>query len=183
MKYKVIDNFLDEEYFNELKAIFIGGEKDTEKRVPWFYFKDISYSKDDKRWKLEEEDDISFFMTHLIYDKNMPISSLYDDLIPLLEKLKASCLMRIKTNLYPNTHKLREHVPHTDYAFPHSGALLSLNTCDGYTKLKDGTKIDSVANRVLLFDPGIEHCSTSTTNVPARFNININYIQRSDIKK
>ena len=50
-----------------------------------------------------------------------------------------------------------------------------MNTCDGYTKLKDGTKIDSVANRVLLFDPSKEHCSTTTTNVPARFNININY--------
>ena len=56
-------------------------------------------------------------------------------------------------------------------------ALLSLNTCDGYTKLKDGTKIDSVANRVLLFDPCEEHCSTTTTNVKARFNINVNYIQ------
>ena len=66
---------------------------------------------------------------------------------------------------------------HFDYPFSHSSALLSLNTCDGYTKLKDGTKIDSIANRILLFDASEEHCSTTTTNVPARFNININYIQ------
>ena len=66
---------------------------------------------------------------------------------------------------------------HKDYSFSHSGAILSLNTCDGYTKLKDGTKIDSVANRVLLFDASEEHCSTTTTNVSARINININYIQ------
>ena len=66
---------------------------------------------------------------------------------------------------------------HIDYNFSHSGAILSLNTCDGYTKLEDGTKIDSVANRILLFDPGEEHASTTTTNVSARFNINMNYIQ------
>ena len=87
------------------------------------------------------------------------------------------CLIRIKANLYPNTERLHEHPMHSDFPFPHSGALLSLNTCDGYTKLKDGTKIDSVANRILLFDPNEEHCSTTTTNVSARINININYIQ------
>ena len=57
---------------------------------------------------------------------------------------------------------------HVDMNYSHSGAILSLNTCDGYTKLKDGTKIDSVANRILLFDASEEHCSTTTTNVPAR---------------
>ena len=86
-------------------------------------------------------------------------------------------LIRIKANFYPNTERLQEHPMHVDMEFSHSGAILSLNTCDGYTKLKDGTKIDSVANRVLLFDASEEHCSTTTTNVSARINININYIQ------
>ena len=71
---------------------------------------------------------------------------------------------------------------HFDYPFSHSSALLSLNTCDGYTKLKDGTKIDSIANRILLFDPSEEHCSTTTTNIFARINININYIHEQDLK-
>ena len=70
-------------------------------------------------------------------------------LIPLLSKLEAKCLLRIKANFFPNTETLREHSMHVDYDFSHSGALLSLNTCDGYTKLKDGTKINSIANRVL----------------------------------
>ena len=64
---------------------------------------------------------------------------------------------------------------HNDMSYSQFGCILSLNTCDGYTKLKDGTKIDSVANRVLLFDPSEEHCSTTTTNVSARININLNY--------
>ena len=44
-------------------------------------------------------------------------------------------------------------------------------------KLEDGTKIDSIANRMLIFDGAEKHCSTTTTNVPVRINININYIQ------
>ena len=136
--------------------------------MPWFFGSNISY-------KNEVKNNI-FFMTHMFYAENVPRSSLYENLIPLLEKLDTKCLIRIKANLYPNTHTLHEHPMHVDYDFSHSGALLSLNTCDGYTKLKDGTKIDSVANRMLLFDPSEEHCSTTTTNVSARFNLNINYM-------
>ena len=43
-------------------------------------------------------------------------------------------------------------------------------------KLEDGTKIDSIANRILLFDSSKKHCSTTTTNTFARINININFI-------
>ena len=113
----------------------------------------------------------------MIYQTCVPKSAVFDKIIPLLEKLETRCLIRVKANLYPNTEILHEHPAHVDMKFSHSAAILSLNTCDGYTKLKDGTKIDSVANRMLLFDAGEEHCSTTTTNVLARFNININYIQ------
>jgi len=167
MKYEVIDNFLDEKYFDSLVTLFTDKEKTG--NMPWFFQSSIVY-KNVVEGKL-------FCMTHRLYENNVPISTHYNKMIPLLEKLKAYCLIRIKVNLYPNTHKLHEHPLHTDYCFFHSGAILSLNTCDGYTKLKDGTKIDSVANRILLFDASEKHCATTTTNVPARFNININYIQ------
>ena len=165
MKCKVIDNFLDEEYFDSLVALFI---RESDYQVPWFFQSSISHDN--------VVEDKLFYMTHLIYNMNVPESNHYNSLIPLLEKLDAKCLIRIKGNLYPNTKILHEHLMHTDYNYLHSGAILSLNTCDGYTKLKDGTKIDSVANRILLFDSSEEHCSTTTTNDFARFNININYI-------
>ena len=161
MNYKVIDNFLDEKYFDSLVSLL--------EEIPWFFQKDIAYDN-------VAEDKI-FLLYHMFYAQNTPTGTLYEKLIPLLEKLRAEVLVRIKANLYPNTERLHEHPMHTDFDFCHSGALLSLNTCDGYTKLKDGTKIDSIANRILLFDASNEHCSTTTTNVPARMNININYIQ------
>ena len=172
MKYEVIDNFLDEGYFNSLVALFTDKEEENNIDVPWFFCSNVS--------KKELAIDKLFYMAHKLYDENMPASSLYDRLIPLCEKLQVKCLLRIKANLYPNTEIVYEHPPHTDYDFSHTGALLSLNTCDGYTKLKDGTKIESVANRILLFDPSEEHCSTTTTNTKARFNINMNYIQQEE---
>ena len=168
MEYTVIDNFLDEEYFDSLATLFTDKNKTKNITMPWFFGSNISYEN-------EVENNI-FFMTHMFYAENMPRSPLYENLIPLLEKLDTKSLIRIKANLFPNTEILHEHPMHTDYEFCHSAAILSLNTCDGYTKLKDGTKIDSVANRILLFDASNEHCSTTTTNVPARINININYM-------
>ena len=119
----------------------------------------------------------------MFYAQNTPVSELYVKLIPLLERLGADHLIRIKANLYPNTEILHEHPMHIDYNYLHSGAILSLNTCDGYTKLKDGTKINSIANRVLLFDASEEHCSTTTTDNFARVNININYLTKQFLMK
>jgi hypothetical protein len=138
--------------------------------MPWFFQSGVA-------GPLDVNKDKSFYMVHPLYSNNEPRSSYFKELSPLLKKLKIVCLIRIKANLYPNTKRLQVHPMHTDYPYSHSTALLSLNTCDGYTKFKDGTKIDSVANRVLLFDASKEHCSTTTTNVYARINININYIQ------
>ena len=84
--------------------------------------------------------------------------------------------MRAKVNLYLKTTKIIEHAKHVDYPIPHKGAIIYLNTCDGYTRLHDGTKIESVENRLLLFDSSKLHNSTSTTNSLGRYNININYV-------
>mgnify|MGYP001159910743 CR=1 FL=1 len=168
MKYKVLDNFLDDKYFDSLVTLFTDKTKKGNTRMSWFFQSSISNTG-------VVEDNL-FYMTHMIYERNVPKSSHYEILLPLIKKLDGKCLIRIKANLYPNTETLHEHKLHFDYPYSHFGAILSLNTCDGYTKLEDGTKINSVANRLLLFDPSEEHCSTTTTNVSARINININYL-------
>ena len=40
--------------------------------------------------------------------------------------------------------KLIEHDLHTDYDYSNNGAVFSINTCDGYTKFEDGTKIKPI---------------------------------------
>jgi len=168
MKYEVIDNFLDKKYFNDLVTLFMG------RAMLWSFEPNVANLREDIDIP---KDDKLYYMTHTIYDDNLQRSDYYNIIVPFLQKLKVICLLRVKVNFYPNTEILYEHPNHTDGNFVNSGAILSLNSCDGYTKLRDGTKIDSVANRILLFDAHEEHCSTTTTNVTARFNINVNYIQ------
>ena len=175
MKYEVIDNFLDEMYFDSLVTFFTGNGQ-----AEWFFYADgpepnaVQY--------VTPDNDKLFYMYHMFFEAHFPESPFYSNLMPLLDRLDVKHLIRMKANFYPNTERLQEHPMHVDMEFSHSGAILSLNTCDGYTKLKDGTKIDSVANRVLLFDGNKEYCSTNATNVFARFNFSINYIHKQNLK-
>ena len=84
-------------------------------------------------------------------------------------------IIRMKVNCFPATSQVYEHLTHTDYDYPHKGALLCLNTCNGYTKMEDGTKIESVANRMIFFDTSKPHSSTTCSDQPKRCNIVINY--------
>ena len=103
MKYEVIDDFLDEDYFNDLEIFFTNenlGVK-PESLLPWFFQPEIAYAKDHEKW----EKDNTFYMTHQFYDRSVPMSPFYEKFIPLLEKLGAISLIRIKGNLFPNTKK------------------------------------------------------------------------------
>ena len=95
--------------------------------------------------------------------------------MPLLNRIDIKALVRVKINLYPNTEKVYEHDPHFDYNWEHKACIFSINTCDGYTKLHDGTKIPSIENQALFFDGSTEHTSSTTSDDVVRMNININY--------
>jgi len=157
---KVINNFLPKKDFDDLtKLIF-----DT--YFPWYFQDEIAFKK--------EPDEKNGFFTHLIYDSK-PRSSHYGFIKDkLLSHLNVNNLIRVKVNCYPRTENVIEHNKHVDYEFSHKGCLLSLNTCDGFTVLEN-SKIGSVENKALFFDPGKLHCSTTCSNAKARFNININY--------
>ena len=71
---------------------------------------------------------------------------------------------------------VREHASHIDYDASHLGAIYSINTCNGYTRIGD-TKVESVANRIVFFDPSQRHASTGCTDQRRRLNINLNLIQ------
>ena len=163
MTHQIIDNFLPEDCFKELQNYIVWNNS-----FPWYLHTKIS--------GVEEEVGV-FYGTHKAYDNCSPLSSLYHTMIPIISGLPDfRALIRIKANFYPKTHEIYEHGRHFDYSFKQKGAILSLNTCDGFTRLEDGTKVDSVENRLLLFDSSKIHNSSTTTNKRGRFNININYL-------
>jgi hypothetical protein len=173
MKPYIVDNFLNEKEFMNIAHAVSGPD------IDWHY----SYSVADGS---EEETDMYFI--HMLYmglaempkDGTLPKppekSGYYHLFEPLFEKLPDfKLLMRAKINLYGRTPEIVHHPDHVDMKQEHMGALFSLNTCDGGTVIGD-EKFDSVANRVLFFDPTQPHHSTSTTDVKRRVNININYL-------
>ena len=181
---KVIDNFLDEYTFNEMKEMILG------RTFPWYHFDQPvdNYSQWD--WDKTPQEikkevkrvDGQFFMVHSLFDnqKMEPYNTkdVFNIIKPITDILKMKELIRVKINSYPNQGKLVEHTWHIDTDYTHKGCLLAFNTCNGYTKFKDGDKFDkveSVANRAILFDPSKLHTSSNTTNAPRRVNININY--------
>ena len=198
--YLVLENFLEEKYFNSLKGLICS----TKHTFPWYWgpyeapdewqekkavrLRNDWEKKDGQRREVMffENDPLAFFFTHLIYHHDVPVSPHYQLVHGLIEMIcksekntkKFKTLVRCRINYFQNYRDgiVHEYPMHVDSDFSHSAAILSLNTCDGYTKLEDGTKIPSVANQLLVFDAGEKHCSTTTTNAPARFNIIVNYL-------
>jgi hypothetical protein len=159
MKYEIIDNFLDKENFIKIKNLMLGPH------FPWFFNQYVS----------EKNNNDGFYFTHFFYKNYNTTSEQAVFLEPLILKIKPKAIRRIKGNFYPQTHKIIEHNKHVDYTFEHKGFIFYINNNDGFTKLKDGTIIESIENRGLFFDPSIEHNSSTCTDQFGRVNINFNY--------
>ena len=168
-EHEIIDNFLSPEEFEQLRSIVMDKNPIYQQNIGWFYNSFVANENEVQDFKY-------FYMQHLVYLVNIISPPVYEKLIPVFEKLDIKVLSRIKCNLFPNSEKVHEHEMHSDTDYSHMAAVLYINTCNGYTKLQeDGTKIDSVANRILIFDGSKPHCSTTTNDPTARFTINYNY--------
>ena len=169
IKTKVIDNYLEEDYFQHLKDIMVWGD------MPYQLCKKVSGQErlngDHQHWY--------WYGTYLLYNRNEPAAPAFEHIRGLMNKIVCDDygygFIRAKVNFYPWTKNVYEHGSHVDYDFPTYGAVLSLNTCDGFTRLHDGTKINSVENRIVFFDSSKPHNSSTTSNEPGRFNINLNF--------
>ena len=148
----------------------------------WFFSSSVAHDYDHEDADHHIENNLyNYYGNHCFYNNDMwepalgngqtPLAKIFKPVFDLTDK---KSLIRIKCNWFPSTREVFEHTSHCDYEYPHIGALLSLNTCDGFTKVADGTKIESVENRLLIFEPHKEHCSTTTTNEVGRYNINFN---------
>ena len=171
MKPTVIDDFIPNDIFKGLQKTICSNK---------FTFNVIT-NVDAQPGAIKQEDYWSWYLIHMVYWNDTPYSELfqplYNEFIPRFKKLGLfKSLLRIKVNAFPSTSVVHEHNKHIDYSYNHIGAVFSLNTCDGYTKLKDDTKVDSVANRLLIFDASQTHQSTTTSTSKLRYNINFNLL-------
>ena len=173
MKYKVFDNFLPNEEFNAIANIIMS------QGFHWYYLQGVASKANEG----ERTNNNNFFFAHLLYAAHQPTCNHYNDIMGSVERalnVKANMIVksviRIKCNLYTRTEKILEHEFHSDQNFSHHTCILGINDNDGYTIFENGDKVESKANRMLVFDGYDKHCSTTCTDQKVRLNINFNFL-------
>jgi hypothetical protein len=160
MKYSIVDNFLDKEDFLQIKYLL------ENPKFNWFY-----------REYMAGEKDAPYF-SHGFFNHSEKISPSFKIIQPLLNKLKYIALVQVRANLTLKTDQPIETAWHTDYNYSNGKtAIYYLTTCNGLTVLdkEEKIKVNSVENRVVVFDNNISHKSVTHTDTKRRIILNINY--------
>ena len=171
MTIKVIDNFLSKDELKTLQDLIIFNLD-----FPFFLSSHLNNMDTDSTNFWEWYGSNSIYKVGEGVDLYMSNINLYNMVWSMFApRIQYDKLIRIKANFYPHTETVKEHAPHSDYDFDHAGAVYSLNTCDGYTKIEN-QRVDSIENRIVFFNASKLHNSTTTSNAKGRFNINFNFL-------
>jgi len=165
------DNFLAQDEFTNLRVAI------TTEYFPWYF----------SPCKVEGEDQSTspgqFF--HLIYKDNIPRSEFFGShFLPIISTLDISILSRIKLNLNPRLQEPFYSDFHVDMralaedvAPKLTTSIFYIGTNNGYTEFEGGTKVKSVANRLVSFPLNIKHRGVTQTDEQRRMVINFNYLK------
>ena len=169
----IIDDFLEQKDFDKLQTFMMGADFD------WHYNDAIVYRG--------REDEFQFI--HIFYKDAAPRSSTIQFLDPILVKINPISILRIKTNLLTRTPNIVENTFHVDLQMSEeklkhwTTSIFYVNTNNGYTKFEDGTKVESVANRMVSFPADMKHRGTTCTDEKTRVIINFNYFAQQEAMK
>ena len=168
---KIIDNFLPEKEFKDIQSTMLG------EKFPWYIC----------TTGMVEIGDGGYQFGHMFFelDKSIGRNSDHIELWKYFsEKIGVKRgFLRIKANLTTKTTEHEESLFHEDITFNDPDKLMHpktaifyINTNNGYTEFKNGVIVNSVANRVCIFDTTLEHRGvTHTEGHPARVVMNFNY--------
>ena len=159
-QYQVIDNFLPEKQFEMLRSIIMSYY------FPWCYW-----------WGRGDDEITKDFFFHNFYRKGeIQPSGYFNILGPSAQKLVGGDgeLIRVKAVLTTQTTEHHNSGYHQDYD-DITTAIYYINTNNGWTEFKDGGKVKSVANRMIVFPCALKHRGVSCTNQMKRVVINFNY--------
>jgi len=163
---KIEDIFLEDQgEFDKLQQFMMGPI------FPWFYNDNI-----------DSHDDVDKFQfIHIFLQKYMP-NQFMNLLGPIIELINPVSIWRIKANLLNRTPNIVENIFHVDMGDiseeklkQWTTSIFYVNTNNGYTEFEDGTKVESVANRMVTFPANMKHRGTSCTDEKRRVVINFNY--------
>ena len=167
------DDFLTPEEFKSIEDMMLS------ENFPWFY----------NDYKVLEGDGIGQFI-HNFYDHNEITSSFYPLVKPIIDSIHGKdrevVLVRIKANFQPvdkEQTKTPFHIDTMPYPVPENRlselenritAILYITTNNGLTVFENGDRINSEANRMIVFPAGTPHASISATD-NKRIVLNMNF--------
>ena len=165
---EVIDNYLPEGIADELEEHFLS------RNPQWRFQSKVAVEQMNNRSTGTSSD--CFWAFVIWRQPEGIIAPEFDQLVLIIEKLNYKALIRIKANMYSSTENIQEHAPHQDFTFNNKSALYYVNSNNGYTMLHGKIKVESVKNRLVVFDGSTEHYSTSCTDEQVRVSINFNFL-------
>jgi hypothetical protein len=166
MAYKVIDNFLSEKDFEQVRNVVF------DMRFPWGFCASTVTEVGMGPYDFQ-------FVHVFCQDSFQAPSQYFQGIYPLIKEIDPAAILRVKANLIPRTPENFESGYHVDCrgATLSKSAVYYLDTTNGPTRFKDGTEVECVANRIVIFDNDMEHTSVSCTDQKARRVINLNYYE------
>ena len=189
---KIEDNFLKQKEFDRIQKLMVNPEIDTTiegvNKFPWYFrYRYYALNKGEKGYiDSNELDNFQCVFTHTFYDNGYPQSPYMEYLNPICDIIQPISISRICGNLLTRLPNIIKNPFHTDMEGvleekqkQWKTSIFYMNTNNGYTVFEDGTKVESVANRMLTFPSNMKHTGTSCTDEQIRVVINFNYFEKN----
>ena len=161
MNIDIKKNFLPIHIFNDIKKIVSSHE------FPWLYSSFVAEENENNK--------NSFYFIHNLYLNNQQKSKYFYLIFPIISRIKDwNTIIRARILMYTKKEKFNPDGWHSDFGLYNKACLLNLDTCNGHTLLKDGTKVDSLENQLYTFDGRVQHASVAQTDKKVRRIISIN---------
>ena len=172
MNYKVEDNYLSRNSFQDIKTLL------EEPRFCWNY----RSSQTDDYGKPSTE--VPYFY-HTFYEiRNVIDETGMRVLNPLLQKIDSNILLHVRANLTIKQTDDDFCKPHKDeytQTLSHKTSVFMMTNCNAKTILQnengENIEVESVENRLLTFDANITHFVEYQTDTKNRMVININHMR------
>ena len=171
-KFEIIDDYLPEDQYNQLRKYFLGPD------CYWYFCGNYGGGYPQ--------------MEHVFYNELVgpqryahtdTVSDGINALSPILATFNYACLVRIRAilNWRTDTSTMEQRDWHVDVPFDCTTAIYYLHDSDGKTIFKDGDKepleCETKANRLVKFPSSYEHSVTPFTTPNMRSVINFNFIE------
>ena len=157
MNYELIDNFLEPKDLKKIQDLFLG------RKIAWNCSDGIVLPGDG-----------AFQFIHVLYSNYAPASPFFNELAPIWQKIDPCSIVRSKANLTMKTVEHDKSAYHSDVDNCIT-AIYYVNTNNSYTEFQNGMKVDSIENRIVIFDSNEKHRAVTTTDTARRVVINFNY--------